>query len=658
MQNGPRRLSCIALLCIATLGAPSDWRVLNDTSTDGGVCFPPSPAVVCDTWQCCADFCERYLPKCAAVAWGNGGGCNFKCASNHTTRAQPGTLLAIVRPDQDLCNVPDAPTPPHLTPTIHFAPPPVYYGGGWHDIAGAITHNGVHHIYQGTGWNHANSTDLVHWQTAARGPVNIEETYAGMESRDDPCSGFITKDPDDGNRVCAGFRQCSSKRGVAGMPHAWDVPLELRCALDDELTAWANVTADIDYLFNVSFWRPVPYDPARPWRDADGQWSVLLSLDACNASGLPPGGRCLEGGQLGMWRSPALRGAEADWRYAGPVFTSNKTVLDSGHLSREFVTIDLIGMLEGDPHPGSGSGSGTRIFLNNVGGNGGGDGCCHGTTSYFPVVQPAPGTPFEQVAPQGMVDWGAFSFADNKTAGQILPPNATGVQLLYSGGQTSRGLSMARTLGSEEADQVTKPGRRVLVGWTGPADWRVHVVTNQAASMQSLPRDLSLASDRSLLQRFVPELQVLRQRRVAGASVAVAGLQAEVLATFPAGCAATDRPARACTLRFGDYGELVLDYQQQLLLLDLTAGNNSAVRAGPMPPPAAGSGGWQAHVYIDHQIIELIVNNATAMVAYWSPPASVNASLQLAVAGGGTIEAWELKSAHNNSRGSSVPVLE
>ena len=28
---------------------------------------------------------------------------------------------------------------------------------------------------------------------------------------------------------------------------------------------------------------------------------------------------------------------------------------------------------------------------------------------------------------------------------------------------------MARTLGGEEADQVTKPGRRVLIGWTGPA---------------------------------------------------------------------------------------------------------------------------------------------------------------------------------------------
>ena len=109
-----------------------------------------------------------------------------------------------------------------------------------------------------------------------------------------------------------------------------------------------------------------------------------------------------------------------------------------------------------------------------------------------------------------------------------------------------------------------------------------------------------------------------------------------------------------CALRFGDYGKLLLDQRQQLLLLDLTKGNNSAVRAGPIPPPAA-DGSWQAHVYIDHQIIELIVNNATAMVAYWSPPVAVNASLQLAVTGGGAIEAWELKSAHNNTAHTPLP---
>jgi hypothetical protein len=48
------------------------------------------------------------------------------------------------------------------------------------------------------------------------------------------------------------------------------------------------------------------------------------------------------------------------------------------------VTIDFIGGMDGDPHPAGSTGaggsySGTRLFLNNVGGNGGGDGCCSGT---------------------------------------------------------------------------------------------------------------------------------------------------------------------------------------------------------------------------------------------------------------------------------------
>ena len=124
-------------------------------------------------------------------------------------------------------------------PTLHFAPPVVYRSGGWHDIAGAITHKGVHHIYQGQGWNHASSVDLVHCQTGPHGPKNIVETYKGMLSDDTPCSGFITKDPADGSRVCAGFRQCGSTKGVAGLPHPWDVPLELRCAMDDQLSKYA-----------------------------------------------------------------------------------------------------------------------------------------------------------------------------------------------------------------------------------------------------------------------------------------------------------------------------------------------------------------------------------------------------------------------------------
>eukprot|EP01052_Picozoa_sp_SAG31_P043254 SAG31_NODE_7147_length_1776_cov_1.202743_2_plen_175_part_00 len=56
----------------------------------------------------------------------------------------------------------------------------------WHDIAGALTHDGVHHVFQGCprgssgpkgsaisgadGWHHAGSTDLVHWDDRGIGP--------------------------------------------------------------------------------------------------------------------------------------------------------------------------------------------------------------------------------------------------------------------------------------------------------------------------------------------------------------------------------------------------------------------------------------------------------------------------------------------------------
>eukprot|EP00937_MAST-01D_sp_MAST-1D-sp2_P000381 g381.t1 len=618
------------------------WQTLNDTDFAGQM-SPKSPIVKADSLEECASFCADLLPGCVAAVW-SGTSCSFKC-NTETKRSSPGNQAAVLSWNNNTCGEPGPPPPPHLYPRVHFAPDCVYNGGGWHDIAGALTNNGVHHVFQGVGWNHATSTDLVHWAVAAHGPESVHETYRGMDSHDSPCSGYLTKDPEDSNRVCAGLRQCSSDKGVDGMPHAWDVPLELRCALDDNMTAWANTTDDIDYLFNVSFWRPVPYDPARPWREADGNFYQLVSLDACNASGLPQGAGCPAGGQLGMWRSPALRGPKAHWRMVGPAFTSNTTVLPGAHLVREFVTIDFIGTLAGDPAPAKGGASGTRVFLNNVGGNGGGVGCCQGTTSYFPVMQRAPGAPFEQVGPQGMVDWGSFTL---KAGAENL--NLTGVNLLD--GTASRAFSMARTLGSEEADQVTKPGRRVLIGWIGPADELVAVRGRAPGSAQSLPRELSLAGDRSLRQRFVPELQALRQQhRARNAASVDVGLQGEVYAAFP--CPGS---GETCGLRLGRYGELLVDPPRGLVTLDLTAANNSAVRAGPIPPVGADPASehaYSVHLYIDRTIIEVIVNNATALVAYWAPPASAVASLAVELAGGaagkGTIEGWTLAAANNVS---------
>lgn len=147
----------------------------------------------------------------------------------------------------------------------------------------------------------------------------------------------------------------------------------------------------------------------------------------------------------------------------------------------------------------------------------------------------------------------------------------TGTSLLLS--TASRGLSMARTLGSEESDQVTKPGRRVLIGWTGPADFLVQLESHLKQSTQSLPRDLSLASDRSLRQRFVPELQILRvmpakHRR----QVTVAGLQEDVLSNFLKSCAGVRSRARG--LELGSLKcRLAIDPAVEIVTLDLAGSN-------------------------------------------------------------------------------------
>merc|ERR1711998_424695 len=227
------------------------------------------------------------------------------------------------------------------------------------------------------------------------------------------------------------------------------------------------------------------------------------------------------GGEAHLWRSPALQGPSANWQHVGPVFASNATVLKGAHLQKEFVTIDYIGKLMGDPSPAGD----TRVFFDNVGGNGGGDGCCSGSTSFRVVTQAEPGAPLVEVAPEGMVDWGAFTPLPSP------PEGAMGVERLA--GTASRAFSMARTLGSEEVDQVTKPGRRVMIGWVGPARIPGFEI---GWSGQSLPRDLSLGPDRSLRQQFVPELQMLRSEKLTSGWPVFAGvnasLQAEVNASF------------------------------------------------------------------------------------------------------------------------------
>lgn len=557
-------------------------------------------------------------------------------------------------------------------------------------------------------------------------------------------------------------------------------------------------------------------------------------------------------------------------------------MLIDGFLSKEFVTIDYLGSLPGDPYPQVAGGTGTRLFLNNVGGNGGGDGCCSGTTSYFVIEQP-PGQPMQLVMPgQQMVDWGAFSLrplplpydpsgevelpsstlgdlilsgqaesshgpADDATSGsnvrsggpggsgtvlvgggvlapghviervalsfryiagycgsapcpggastatvvlidasggvlatlyrspplcnysfdnftQYSPPlriNVTGLsvpndelvrlaiqisnnqrniqipvdnkaggfkvrlgwattttaafprllrdveardaaaaaapaarlgapaarlsapaarlavppRLELLSGKASRGFSMARTLGSEQVDQVTVPGRRVLIsghggsirrdgagtaGLTGPAPSDMPFLAN-LGSAQSISRDLALAPDRSLLQRFVPELMTARLTAVAPAD---AGMRAEVYATLPASCADAAGPTDACGMSvFGDgvnATTIKLLPSVGLVAVNATLQGNTLVRAGPLPPQctAATCGevaedGWRIHAILDHSILELIVNNATAFVVYVAPASDQAKEVALlgndATLPTSAINVWQLDAVNNLS---------
>ena len=74
-------------------------------------------------------------------------------------------------------------------PKIHQSPDCLHVGG-WHDVAGALTLNGGHHIFQGCpaslGWSHSFSEDLVHWEDRGRGVHAIQETNEGMNSSASP----------------------------------------------------------------------------------------------------------------------------------------------------------------------------------------------------------------------------------------------------------------------------------------------------------------------------------------------------------------------------------------------------------------------------------------------------------------------------------------
>lgn len=513
--------------------------------------------------------------------------------------------------------------PSWLTVKIHHSPD-CLHKKGWHDIAGALSFAGVHHVFQGCpsdgGWSHAASTDLVHWQDWGihDGLKAIHETYEGMDSNQSPCSGFVTT-TDFSDHVCAGFRQCSSNKGVTGInpqAHPWDVPLELRCAKNRNLTEWGEP----EYLFPVYYYRALPYDPVRPWKDNDGKWYVALATDGCNSTTkkLP----CEAGGQLDLWKANVFKGP---WTHVGPMFTTNTEksgTHEAANIKAEFVTPDYIGGLPGDPMDGR-----TRVAFQS--------GYWTGTS---------------------------FWVGQQENGGQFDPYwNKTGAVGHYDYGD----LFMARTLGSHDANQVAHNGRRVLIGWVSVTHGGSGV---DPFASQSLPRDLSLSSNYELLQQFVPELQILRkpstylsipfdnatQANFVLANSFPRSRQVEIVVNF------TFNTSKPPAERFGV--EVLVSQstpQSTKLLVDCTGGVQNCFVGldttmqrgrkvtGPSLPivttEQANVTSIYLHAIVDGPIVEAIFNNRTAMALMTQPALETDTGVRIfGPAPQGHLQTWEL----------------
>lgn len=471
------------------------------------------------------------------------------------------------------------PGPNYTHPLLHHSPD-CLHDGGWHDVAGALTLRGRHHVWQGCpaalGWSHAVSEDLVHWADNGIHNVARDEKYEGMESDNSPCSGFVAVDDD--NQVCAGFRQCNSNNGTTGLnPKAnkWDVPLELRCAKNAELTSWGPS----EFILPIYYYRALPYDPARPWKDDDGKWYFALSTDGCNATtrAVP----CAAGGQLDLYRADSLHGP---WDHVGAMFTTNTTMRGFGNpeheVTGEFVTSGYFGGLNGDPDGGM-----TRVVTQNRAG-----------ASYWVGSQS---------------NGGKFTPYWDK-------PGAVGY---YDYGE----LTMARTLGSDP-NQVLMNGRKVLIGWIGGTP-----------ASQSLARDLSLSKDYELLQQFVPELAMLRQDQTSASLESARDLRSRgqaiaqsqqvevyVSARVPTDDQTYEFGVDVLCLRGANGANCSRVYMScsgkrgpgccEVGVIDKS--DNNRKTSAPLDLPEDFDQPYALSAIVDHQIIEVIFNNRTAMVVY------------------------------------------
>lgn len=546
--------------------------------------------------------------------------------SNGSTCPWPPTCKGLW--DRQLCTCYHAwsyPGPDWRHPRVHNSPS-CLHNHGWHDMAGTITTtDGTRHFFQGcpdlagdpvsghdlAGWHHASSKDFVHFENhgVVAGLSAKHERYDGMTSFQSPCAGFITIDPDT-RQVCAGFRQC----------HGGDpAPLEFRCAPpgDSNLSNWSQPEFVESFNPRYAGRSHEPYDPVRPWIDSDGFWYGAVSLDGCNKS--VDYHHCGAGGALMMFRSQRLRGPKADWRAIGPLFVTNTT--KSGLQTRPsafhdvFVTSEFIGGLRGDP-----AGGATRCVLANTGVG----------SAFWCGRQEGPGSQMQ-------------AYWDK--------PGAVG---FYDYGV----ITCARTITQDVNKVLPHEARHTL---SGNIEFPWH---GMFVASQSLARDLSLSPQYELLQQFVPELEDLRiadteqtgrLSETVRAKSLKGALQLEVIARFVWPTTAVQPTGFGFSFMSGA-GNVTIDCSrlhhtgEAPCMVVFSTSVQPVQGVVTMPVLPAGERSVSIHTVLDGEILEMIVNNRTAMVHQCINAEGTNAT-DIVLFGpsdvSSTITTWELQQANN-----------
>ena len=228
---------------------------------------------------------------------------------------------------------------------------------------------------------------------------------------------------------------------------------------------------------------------------------------------------------------------------------------------------------------------------------------------------------------------------------------------------------MTRTLGDfASANQVSVSGRRVAIGSTsGMCGFNI---STPCTSMQSLPRDLSLrlhaVAQPVLLQAFVPELQTLRQNHSVHAAAAF-GQQLELYVVFlaPNGAMLAKAPFGISVLRGSDGEETTVgvDPARGLVCINGSLQGNPEPRCAPYKQSGEVANETAFHLIVDHSILELIVNNVSAITASVAPRSAsaggvavYGAQRERETKGGSeavrvvAVDVWTLANANNQPR--------